>query len=104
MVKTVHGVVHGRTIQLEDDLGLAEGERVEVRVQTVQPASSWGDGIRRSAGGWAATQRWTRLWRGFSESENSSVGRKSKTHEPSIRYEHLRGAFRRPAGLAHRFI
>jgi len=53
MVKTVHGVVHGRTIELDDDLGVAEGERVEVRVRTVRPVMHWGDGIRRSAGGWA---------------------------------------------------
>ncbi|HET6880042.1 MAG TPA: hypothetical protein VFI31_07795 [Pirellulales bacterium] len=53
MVKTVQGVVHGKTIQLDDDLGVAEGERVEVKVRTIEPAAQWGDGIRRSAGGWA---------------------------------------------------
>jgi predicted nucleic acid-binding protein len=53
MVKTVQGVVHGKTIQLDDDLGVAEGERVEVKVRTIEPAAQWGGGIRRSVGGWA---------------------------------------------------
>ena len=53
MTKTVQGVVHGRTIQLSDDLGVAEGQQVEVQVRLVQPGRQWGEGIRRSAGGWA---------------------------------------------------
>ncbi|MGH7194296.1 MAG: hypothetical protein ACREJM_12315 [Candidatus Saccharimonadales bacterium] len=51
--KTVHGVVRGRIIELDDDLGVAEGERVEVRVRVAGSSDPWGDGIRRSAGGWA---------------------------------------------------
>lgn len=52
MSKTVFGTVYGRTIELKDDLGLPEGEQVEI---TVRPAKSlhsepWGEGLRRSAG------------------------------------------------------
>ena len=53
MTKTVHGTVHGRTIELNEDLGVAEGQQVEIRVKLMPPARNWGEGIVRSAGGWA---------------------------------------------------
>ena len=37
MVKTLHGIVHGKTIELDEDLGVAEGQEVEVQVKIVQP-------------------------------------------------------------------
>jgi hypothetical protein len=49
------GVIHGRTIELEQELGLPDGQSVTV---TVQPSAENqrrlppGEGIRRSAGGW----------------------------------------------------
>ena len=52
MTKTVHGVVHGRTIELDEDLGVSEGQEVEVQVKLVIKKGTWGEGIRRSAGGW----------------------------------------------------
>jgi hypothetical protein len=53
MSKSIHGVVHGKTIELHEDLGVAEGQQVEVQVRVVQTGAKWGDGILRSAGGWA---------------------------------------------------
>lgn len=50
MTKTVHGKIHGRTIELTEDLGLAEGQEVEVRVDVVPAGKTWGEGILRSAG------------------------------------------------------
>jgi len=61
---TVHahayrGVVHGKTIQLDDEMGLPDGQQVTI---TVQPVSGTevlvgrlppGERIRRSAGAWA---------------------------------------------------
>ncbi len=35
MTKRIEGVVHGRTIELKDDPGLVEGQRVKVEVQPV---------------------------------------------------------------------
>ena len=52
MIKTVQGVVRGRIVEIEDDLGMAEGQKVEVQVRAARPGQ-WGEGIRRSAGGWA---------------------------------------------------
>jgi len=52
MTKTVHGVVHGKTIELDEDLGVFEGQEVEVQVKLVTKNGTRGEGIRRSAGGW----------------------------------------------------
>jgi hypothetical protein len=38
--KTLHGKVRGRTIQLEEDPGVAEGQEVEVRLTIVEPPTS----------------------------------------------------------------
>jgi hypothetical protein len=51
--KRARGVIHGRTIELSEDLGLTEGQEVEVRVEVVPAPKTWGEGILRSAGGWA---------------------------------------------------
>ena len=53
MSKTIHGTVHGKTIELDEDLGVAEGQKVELQVKIVNASKNWGDGILRSAGGWA---------------------------------------------------
>jgi len=51
--KLARGVIHGRTIELDQDLGLNEGEEVEVHVTIVPKSQPWGEGLLRSAGGWA---------------------------------------------------
>lgn len=53
MTKTMHGKIHGRTIELDEDAGASEGQEVEVQVTFLQQSAEWGEGIRRSAGGWA---------------------------------------------------
>ena len=46
----VSGIIHGKTIELQEDLGFPDGEAVKVSVRcSLRP----GDGIRRSAGSWA---------------------------------------------------
>lgn len=50
MTKTFHGKVNGQSIEIDGDLDIADGEEVEVVVRRTQTSSSWGDGIRRSAG------------------------------------------------------
>jgi hypothetical protein len=49
----MHGVIHGKTIELTEEPGVADGQEVQVALTVVQSGKSWGDGIRRSAGGWA---------------------------------------------------
>jgi hypothetical protein len=49
----VHGIVHGKTIELDQEIGVRDGEKVEVVIQ-IMPASPgtelWGEGLRRCAG------------------------------------------------------
>ncbi len=58
MTKTIHGKVHGKTIELDQDLGMTEGQEVEVQVRIVQPNRKWGEGILRTAGALADDPYW----------------------------------------------
>ena len=57
MTRITRGKVHGRTIEVDSDLGLADGQEIEVRVRTISPPRAWGDGLRRCAG--ALADEWT---------------------------------------------
>jgi hypothetical protein len=53
MTKTIHGKVHGKTIELDQDLGVPDGQKVEVTIQIVRTSPGtepWGEGLRRCAG------------------------------------------------------
>jgi hypothetical protein len=56
-MQMIHGVIHGRTIKLTADPGLAEGIEVDVILRPTQPATTWGEGLRRCAG--ALADSWT---------------------------------------------
>jgi hypothetical protein len=58
MVKVIHGKIHGKTIELDEDLGLAEGQEVEVQVKALPAPEKWGEGLRRSAGALADDPYW----------------------------------------------
>jgi hypothetical protein len=57
MTKIAHGKVHGKTIELDEDLGVPEGQAVEVQIKMIPSPGSWGDGLRRCAG--ALADEWT---------------------------------------------
>jgi hypothetical protein len=57
MTKTVHGVVHGKTIQLEENPGVAEGQEVEITIRPLPNRTRWGEGLLRCAG--ALASDWT---------------------------------------------
>lgn len=58
MTKVIHGKVHGRTIELTDDLGFADGQAVEVQVKARAACRIWGEGLRRCAGALADDPEW----------------------------------------------
>ena len=62
MTRIVHGTVHGRTIELNEELGVAEGQKVQVQVTfpevNAPDRAKWGDGILRSAGALANDPDW----------------------------------------------
>jgi hypothetical protein len=53
-MKTVHGIIQGKVIQLATDIGLDDGQEVEVTVCVVSAGRRRGDGIVHSAGAMAA--------------------------------------------------
>ena len=48
-MRSIHGILHGKIIQLDEDLGFSDGEEVDVIVKPINPRT-WGEGIHRSAG------------------------------------------------------
>jgi len=49
-MRSLRGIVRGKTIELENEPGLPDGQAVSV---TVHPLLPPGEGIRQSAGSWA---------------------------------------------------
>ena len=50
MIKTIHGKVHGRTIELTEDLGMSDGQDVRVQVTAVSPTPNTPNRLVQSAG------------------------------------------------------
>jgi hypothetical protein len=57
MVRQFQGVIHGRTVELSEDPGVADGQQVEITIRAVPTPRLWGEGLRRCAGAFAAD--WT---------------------------------------------
>jgi len=59
MSKTVRGIVRGRTIELHENLGVPEGEEVEVQVRVIPKAPRKpGEGFLRTEGALADDMEW----------------------------------------------
>jgi hypothetical protein len=59
MTKTIHGKVHGKTIELDEDLGVAEGQEVEIQVRVIPKAfRKAGEGFLRTEGALADDTEW----------------------------------------------
>jgi hypothetical protein len=59
MIKTMHGKAHGRTIELDEDLGVADGQEIEIHVRMVSnmPRAP-GEGLLRTEGALANDEEW----------------------------------------------
>jgi hypothetical protein len=68
MTRTIQGTAHGNTIQLNEDLGLAEGQQIEVRVTVLPSPRVWGEGLRRCAGALADDPEWDAIMNEVHES------------------------------------
>ena len=70
MIRRLHGIAHGKTIQLDEDSGVADGQEVEVLI-TVLPSSDRpsidksGNGFLRTEGLWQTTISGTASWTKF---------------------------------------
>ena len=60
MTKTIHGIVHGKNIELDEEPGVAEGEEVEVTIRTISDTAlpRRGEGLRRTEGALADDNEW----------------------------------------------
>lgn len=59
MIKILHGKVHGRTIELDEDPCVADGQEVEVQMKVVaSPGESTGEGFSRTEGALADDEEW----------------------------------------------
>jgi hypothetical protein len=59
MTRTIHGKVHGRTIEFDEDLGMAEGQEVEVQVKLIpRSCRNQGEGLLRTEGALADDEEW----------------------------------------------
>jgi len=59
MSMTLHGKVHGRTIQLDEDPGVADGQEVEVQVKLIPKVPRKpGEGFLRTEGALADDDEW----------------------------------------------
>ena len=59
MTKTLHGKVRGKTIELDEDPGVAEGQEVEVQMKVVaRSARKTGEGFLRTEGAMADDTEW----------------------------------------------
>ena len=61
MTKAIRGKAHGKVIELDEDLGLAEGQNVEVQVTAIPESRKWGEGILRTAGALADDPYWDEI-------------------------------------------
>ena len=58
MTKSIHGVVRGnKTIELTEEIGIADGQEVELQVKITSPAKNLGEGLLRCAG--ALANEWS---------------------------------------------
>jgi hypothetical protein len=58
MTKLLRGIVHGRTIELQDDTGLEDGRKVEIILRAKElpgPPPGWTAGSKETAAGMMAS-------------------------------------------------
>ena len=61
MNKVLHGKVNGRTIEFSENLGLSDGQEVEVQVRALPKAAPKpGDGLLRTEGALVDDTEWQR--------------------------------------------
>ena len=95
MTKTMHGKVHGRTIELDEDLGVAEGQEVEIQVRLLfKTGRKPGEGFLRTEGTLAGDTSGMKSWRRFTKPGSGIDGPRFLIwgiHELFLGHGHLLG-------------
>lgn len=99
MTKILHGKVHGKTIELDEDLGVAEGQEVEIQVKIMGskkklpgPPPGWKPGVASRTAGILADS-WTDEDDRLLEEIQKDRKRESRREVPEICEVHLLGSF-----------
>ena len=61
MTKKLHGKVHGKTIELDEDPGVPDGQQVELQMQIEPTERKWGEASSARQAVGLTIQSWTRL-------------------------------------------
>ncbi len=82
MTRIYHGVIHGKTIEVSEDIGLAEGQEVEVIVRPSTPGQPRrpGEGLLRTEGALADDAYWDGIMEEIHQSRKQE--RRTLTEEP----------------------
>jgi hypothetical protein len=75
MTTTFHGKVHGKLIELDQDPGLLDGQKVEITVRALESPAGLhpGDGFRRTEGALADDPEWDEIYRDRKRDRRSEV-------------------------------
>lgn len=69
--KPLRGVVHGNAIELEGDVGIADGVQVEVVLRSLGPSASQpGDGFLRTEGALSNDSEWDPIMAEIQQARN----------------------------------
>lgn len=49
----IRGILRGRTIELEQDLGVPDGQAILVEIRPIKSPEDMMEGLKKSFGGWA---------------------------------------------------
>ena len=77
MTKTTHGKIRGKTIELDEDLGVPEGQEVEITVRMVSTskATRTGEGLLITEGALADDPYWDDIMEEVHQERNSDSRR-----------------------------
>ena len=87
MTKTIHGRIHGKTIELDEDLGVAEGQEVEVQVKIIQPSKKWGKASCARQELWPMIRNGMPSWRRSTRPARSNVGHGGSLNDAPTRHQ-----------------
>ena len=91
MTNTLHGKVHGKTIELDEDLGVAEGQEVEVQVRMIGPKKrlpgpppGWRPGGTETAAGMMAESGPKRMTAFSRRSSEIAIGLRGESSQSEL--------------------
>ena len=60
-MKTINGIIHGKTIELDEFTNLVDGSAVEILIRPARPKRQPGEGFRSTEGALADDLEWDRI-------------------------------------------